>query len=391
MIRSWFLNILIILLSGLLLIDLIGGYALAQGEQTSVMVVYKGVLALTISIFLLRIKSFWFFIFPTLIFIILILFASYQSDSISNIGDKLALLFRFIFNSVVFIFLVSQLKLENGFGKRINFFIHFSFFVLVISILLGSFGVGNTTYSDSAVGSKGYFEGGNDIGVAFLVLGSYILFSLYLKKSLLLLRFSFILLFVIVALLASTKLVIIGSLISIIFIQWHFTKQNIIIKYIYLSLLFGILVTGVYMGIQFSGLMDRMITNMDKGDLIFVLLSGRDNTVLEGFDIFGKSTLITKFFGFQLIQNSEMDLFDILFNFGFVGVLYFCSLALIQMNELRKKINQGYSNASFGRFIFLLCGILGLLAGHTFFSTQGGLFLFSVVAMSYYIPHAYGK
>lgn len=391
MLRSLFLNILIILLSGLLLIDLIGGYALAQGEQTSVMVVYKGVLALTISIFLSRIKSFWFFISPTLIFIILILFASYQSDSISNVGEKLALFFRFIFNSVVFIFLVSQLKLENGFGKRINFFIHFSFFVLVISILLGSFGIGNTTYSDSAVGSKGYFEGGNDIGVAFLVLGSYILFSLYLKKSSLMLRISFIILFVFVALLASTKLVIMGSLMSIVFIQWNFTKQNVIIKYIYLSLLFGILAIGVYLGIQFSGLMDRIITNMDKGDLIFVLLSGRDNTVLEGFDIFGKSTLITKFFGLPSIQNSEMDLFDILFNFGFVGLLYFCSLALIQMNELRKKINQGYTNASFGRFIFILSGLLGLLAGHTFFSTQGGLFLFSVVSMSNYIPRSYVK
>ena len=391
MIRSWFLNILITLLSGLLLIDLIGGYALAQGEQTSVMVIYKGVLAFTISIYLSRIKSFWFFISPTLIFIILILFTSYQSDSINNVGEKLALFFRFIFNSVVFIFLVSQLKLENGFGKRINYFIHFSFFILVISILLGSFGIGNSTYSDSAVGSKGYFEGGNDIGVAFLAVGSYILFGLYLNKRALLLRICFIFLFVFVALLASTKLVIIGSLISIVFIQWHFTKQNAIIKYTYLSLLFVILVTGVYMGIQFSGLLDRIVANMDKGDLIFVLLSGRDNTVLEGFDIFGKSTLSTKFFGLPLIQNSEMDLFDILFNFGFVGVIYFFSLALIQMKKLRKKINQGYSNASFGRFIFFLCGLLGLLAGHTFFSTQGGLFLFSVVSMSYYIPQSYVK
>ena len=63
MIGQWFKNMVMIMLSGLLLIDIIGGYALAQGEQTSVMVIYKGLLATSISFYLARLKSFWHFQF----------------------------------------------------------------------------------------------------------------------------------------------------------------------------------------------------------------------------------------------------------------------------------------------------------------------------------------
>lgn len=386
MIGQWFKNMVMIMLSGLLLIDIIGGYALAQGEQTSVMVIYKGLLAASISFYLARLKSFWYFIIPTLLFIILFVFASFQSGSIGNLGEKLALFFRFLFNSVVFIFLVSELKANRQFGRKVILFIYFSFAILAGSIVLGAFGFGNSTYSDAEVGSKGYFEGGNDIGVAYLVLGSFLLFGLYLQKKSLIIRVCFILLQLAIALLASTKLVILGSLINVLYVLWSFIRINIWIKYLYLSLVVTILLSGLYWGIQSSGLLDRLLTNFDKGDILFVLLSGRDNSVLEGFANFLKSNLITKFFGFPQIQNSEMDGFDILFNFGFMGVLYFLSLAILLYRRLNKLIAIGYSNAKFGRFIFIFCGALGLIAGHTLFSTQGGLFLFAVIAMSYYQP-----
>lgn len=265
-------------------------------------------------------------------------------------------------------------------------FIYFSFVILAGSILFGAIGFGNSTYSDAEVGSKGYFEGGNDIGVAFLVLASFLLFGLYLQKKSLIIRLCFILIQLIIALLASTKLVILGSLISVLYVIWNFIKLNIWIKYLYLSLVITILVSGLYWGIQSSGLLDRLLTNFEKGDILFVVLSGRDSTVFEGFTNFSKSNLITKFFGFPLIQNSEMDVFDILFNFGFMGVFYFISLAILLYRRLSQLIVVGFSNAKFGRFIFIFCGTLGLIAGHTLFSTQGGLFLFAVIAMSYYQP-----
>lgn len=386
MISQLFKNIVMIMLSGLLLIDIIGGYALAQGEQTSVMVLYKGLLATLISFYLARLKSFWQFIIPTFIFIFLFVCASIQSGSIENLVEKMALFFRFIFNSVVFIFLVSEIKANRQFGHKVILFIYFSFVILAGSILFGALGFGNSTYSDAEVGSKGYFEGGNDIGVAFLVLASFLLFVLYLQKKSLTIRLCFILLQLIVALLASTKLVILGSLISVLYVIWNFIKLNIWIKYLYLILVITILVSGLYWGIQSSGLLDRLLTNFEKGDILFVILSGRDSTVFEGFTNFSKSNLITKFFGFPLIQNSEMDVFDILFNFGFMGVFYFFSLAILLYRRLSQLIIVGFSNAKFGRFIFIFCGTLGLIAGHTLFSTQGGLFLFAVIAMSYYQP-----
>jgi hypothetical protein len=386
MIGQWFKNMVMIMLSGLLLIDIIGGYALAQGEATSLMIIYKGLLAASISFYLARLKSFWYFMVPTVLFVILFVFASFQSGSIGNLGEKLALFFRFIFNSVIFIFLVSELKANRQFGRKVLLFIYFSFAILAGSILLGAFGFGNSTYSDAEVGSKGYFEGGNDIGVAYLVLSSFLLYGLYLQNRSLIIRLCFILLQLTIALLASTKLVILGSLINVLYVLWSFVRINIWIKYLYLSLVVAILLSGLYWGIQSSGLLDRLLTNFDKGDILFVLLSGRDNTVLEGFDRFFKSDFLTKFFGFPIIQNSEMDGFDVLFNFGYIGVFYFMVLAILLFIRLNKLVSVGYSNAKFGRFIFIFCSTLGLIAGHTLFSTQGGLFLFVIIAMSYYQP-----
>lgn len=389
MISSWYKNIIIIFLSGLLLIDLIGGYALAQGDQTSIMIIYKGLLAASISIYLTKLKSFWFFIIPTIIFILLFSFSSIQNDSLGSLGEKLALFFRFIFNSIVFIFLVFELQTDKRFVWKFHFFIFFSYLILTGSILLGALGWGNNTYSDAEVGSKGYFEGGNDIGVAYLVLGTYLLYRIYTEGKSILLRICFIFLHLTIALLASTKLVILGSFIGVLYILWRYNKQNIWVKYIYIILTITILAVGVYVGIQSTGLMERILTNLDKGDVLFVLLSGRDNTVIDGFSNFSNSNLIVKFFGFPIIQNSEMDGFDILFNFGFIGVIYFITLAILLFRKLKKMVRLGFANADFGRFIFVFSSALGFLAGHTLFSTQGGLFLLSVVAMSFYNPLFY--
>ena len=386
MIGQWFKNLAMIMLSGILLIDIVGGYAIAQGEQTSIMILYKGLLATLISFHLARLKSFWKFILPTLFFIILFVCASILSGSIDNLVEKLALFFRFLFNSVVFIFLVSELKANRRFGRKVILFIYFSFVILAGSIVLGALGFGNSTYSDAEVGSKGYFEGGNDIGIAFLVLASFLLYGFYLQRKSLTIRLSFILLQLLIALLASTKLVILGSLFIVLYVIWSFTRINIWIKYVYVCLVLTIILSGLYLGIQSSGLMERILTNFEKGDILFVLFSGRESTVLEGFANFSKSNLITKFFGFPLIQNSEMDVFDILFNFGFIGVCYFLALAILLYRSLSQLIIVGFSTAKFGRFIFIFCGSLGLIAGHTLFSTQGGLFLFAVIAMSYYQP-----
>jgi hypothetical protein len=129
----------------------------------------------------------------------------------------------------------------------------------------------------------------------------------------------------------------------------------------------------------------------ENRDLLFVIFSGRDNTFLEGFSSFIRANSTTQIFGFPIIQNSEMDGVDVLLNFGFLGVCYFTVLAFILYRKLNKLVSLGVQNAIFGRFIFIFCTFLGIIAGHTLFSTQGGLFLFSVVAISFYNPSMYGK
>ncbi|MEN9327051.1 MAG: hypothetical protein RI943_1491 [Bacteroidota bacterium] len=385
----WYRNILMILLAGLLLVDLIGGYSLAQGEETSVMLFYKAFLAVAISLYLLRNKSFWLYMLPTAFFIIFLSIASLYDNAIGTLGEKLALLFRFIFNCVVFLFLVFEFQKRNSFERKYRLFIYVNFLILVVSILLGAFGIGNTTYSDVKIGSKGFFEGGNDIGVAYLALGVYILYYLYSKGKPFFLRLFFIFFQLVIALLASTKLVIIGTSFGILYVLWRFNKQNILIKYFSISIIVSILVIGIYWGIQSTGLMDRILGFYENRDLLFVLLSGRDNTVSRGFERFGQSNLINQLFGFSTIQNSEMDGFDILFNFGFVGIGYFLTLAFILYRKLHIKARLGNQNAIIGKFIFVFCTTLGFLAGHTLFSTQGGLFLFSVVAIGFCNPSFY--
>lgn len=374
-------KIVFLLLFNILLIDLIGGYVLSTGNETSIMVIYKSALFVAILYFLRRDTTFLLYITSILFFSFLLFCFHFINGTGEYFSSKIILISRFNLNISVFLFLSNRIKNSQLFFFKLKCLLNFNFIVIFFSVVLGVFGFGRATYEGADVGSKGFFEGGNDIGIAFLAISYFKLSLSYYYKRPFYQKGFLITIILITAIATTTKAIIIGSLVSILFINMYYMQSNVIVKYIKALSITFILAFVIYQGALISGIYERLVFVLDLHDFWFIIFSGRNEFASIVFQQFTKSSLELKTFGFDQLYNIEMDFFDILFNFGYIGLIYFLMLFLFIQFRIRICIIQGKIFASQIRYLFTFIVFIGLISGHVLFSTQGGLFLFVVTSL----------
>lgn len=258
-------------------------------------------------------------------------------------------------------------------------------FVLVLNILLGLVGVGFHTYPNEQIGFKGFFYAGNELAGIISVLFPFLLFIVYRNYS----KIKYILcsLFLMaISILIGTKSTMIISLISVFFIVYAYgtIKERISVVLIVFFALIMVGGYGLYLFNEMdSDIVDRWMYSYDKGGFIMFFLSSRDEFLAERTDAFFNGGFWIQLLGLGGNRTVEMDPFDALINYGYLGLFLIYSFViylLIRSYKLRKSYLLGYVVLLVNCLIFFI----SLFAGHIFFSGMNSLFIALVNSLSFY-------
>lgn len=264
--------------------------------------------------------------------------------------------------------------------------IKWNLLIISMSLIFSTItGIGNSTYS-FGFGTKSFFASGNGLGV---YIGVMTLVSIYLKKSNLYENISLTVLLIIsfsIALIGS-KAAFVFSLICISTVIWFSKYRAIGIIIIALGVVFG----SYYLIEAFSVVFDVIVKRYENSsNLIEFLGSGRHDYVTGAFsELFSQSDAVFRlifgggaFLSFQApslmrgYDTLETDVFDVLFMYGIVGLVFLLSIYTYILCRLRKD-----------KVLFLsatLCILHSILAGHVIFNGMSSLCVVVLFVLSRY-------
>lgn len=253
--------------------------------------------------------------------------------------------------------------------------------VLFSNVFLGLFGIGYHTYVTGEYGYKGFFASGNEMGGLVVVLIPVLLYWMYFSRTLS--KYVFCtLLCILFAILLATKSVILIVAFFCIYIPFIFTPNKKTKRKIICG---GILLITIAVYIFFNHL-DRGATNFmveffyryDKGGLLYLLLSSRNEFVMEQYKIFSSAPFYQQIFGMGCkvgnVDTVEMDFFDILFYYGYFGLM----VTILITIKLFQVVNKARGRNRFINVIRMsdtLMIIMATIAGHILFSSTAGLYI----------------
>ena len=322
----------------------------------------------------------------------------------------IAIIFKYILLIFSYFFFSNLIKKNSNFLiGDILFVMNASFIVIALNMILGILGFGFAQYGEGSdeisIGTKGFFYAGNEITGVMIVVFVFILFQTYKNKKL-----SFYILTALVLLLLSlmkaTKGAILGTILSIISVPFLYycpkllrvsftTLKRTLLMVISLVLLAIV----VYQGIFITGLSVRLKYFFLRKGIVSFILSSRDVALKKSLQefiensslfeiLFGKGTYL---FTRAVVDNYgqpiivEIDLFDFLFQFGFIGVTIVYGFHLYWLFRSIYFWKTGHK--TYVRFIFLMNTLMlfiSLSAGHIFNSGMVTLFLGMLNSLFFY-------
>jgi len=337
--------------------------------------------------------------FDSCVFAILFIFLGFIITSLNSFfasGGDLAVLtndvtifFRFLLIPVSFMY--GKQIIQSYTSKEVNTLfkkiIIINFFVLSINLLMGFAGIGYKQYEDN-IGSVGFFFAGNEVSAVMIILFCFIASYFYTHKS----KKKYLILslvFLTLAIIKATKVGIIG--VSILLLLTPFLHARLTLSYkiklkslkvffISLSLivLIGYLLTSYIVS---SDIFQRLEYFYSKADgIVTFLLSGRNQFVQIGWQKFKNLEFFNLLFGvgnnraldfitgyYGAPKATEIDFFDFLFQFGFVGLflvygmhLYFFFLSFFSLLKRKSELAAPCFLSN------LLILFISLTAGHVF-------------------------
>lgn len=258
---------------------------------------------------------------------------------------------------------------------------------LFVPFLLGK---GTYTYEASAAGFKGFFYAQNDLSSIFIVLIT-LSCSNFLKEikahwdwQLLISTLIFMSDLICILLIGMKTgivyalLILIFIIVSLVFSDDYYSVENhgfAIIGCIIILLAFffkGIGTTSDMLSQTWVRI--TYFYHLYGGDLIRLITSSRSEYLKASFEnfIYGNHSIFILFFGqgpayrienFGRLGLSEMDFFDLFFNYGLIGITLF----LIIINYILKESFRT-KNHSIYSFIFIVILIYSFFAGHVIYS-----------------------
>jgi hypothetical protein len=299
-------------------------------------------------------------------------------------------LLKIIYLISIFFFLKIKIKnIEMTFDILVTYILNMALLYSVIQLLTTVLGINVQTYgSDNGIagGSRGIFASGNGLSLFFGFMTSIALYKYKSDKNKKYLLY-FFMLFI--------SCVLVGTKASIIFSIFNFAFLFYCIKLHYkIFIIILLLITGTYLLNLFSQIFEMIIYRFqNKQNIMTFLASSRDQRRINAFnsyDIDGLNSLRI-FFGAgafasfrsllkDMIANTpstERDFYDIFFNYGIVGLLFF--FVYIVKNTLIFLKHRYY----FFLLVFALIVLYSMLAGHVVFDAMSGLGLIIIPVICY--------
>ena len=398
-------KIILFLMLPSLLIDSITGWMSLNAPLTiSLSQIYRSGMFVVMFAWL---AWFWFRGIALLISLLamLMIFMAWQSFSatnfpsvLENLRFNLSLFAHFVF----YLFLVGYIRCIRSnmpellwLEKTVYRIIWFSFLVIAINIILGSFGFGYSTHTfyEESGGSTGFFFAGNTLSSVFLIISGVILIRIWSRRKLV----SYLLLAIVMLVLAimlQTRVVILGTLIFIIFIpismtgiisRWRFNSKPLIP--FFFGLTFGLTALSWLISSD-SAIVRRTIYVHEKRDFLSAVTSGRSDFFSAAMDAWEKyysqidwllglgwvgfMEAMTRIMGYQ--KSVEIDYVDILMAnglFGLVLVLIIWAWYLRSSFILRSKTEIACGILFINIFLLILAGT----SGHVLYSSMNGMFV----------------
>ena len=368
-------KVIIILFSVLPLIDSLNGFT----TELPIGIVYKIGLCAVLLLTLInrrKISSKYFFIVLFLTIYILL------SISVNlALGGKLTHVdypIKLLFNAVLLCLLLDLIKHNIMTGESIYTILENSSYVFICCFIVPYFlGVGNSVYS-GGIGYKAFFISQNELGMLITVMVFFTAYKLICRNSIkdvICLSLLFL-----CGMLLNTKTTIIACIIAIAaWIIPIFYKSKLSVKIMTIvTLLVGIIVFRNVVISAFNASIDRysiLLSKFYNGVPLTGILSGRDIFLQNAWENLKQSNTLIK----GLIGNGfcsdiliEMDLFDVFFYLGIIGLLPVIIFLLIMFRTTLKNSKQDHS---FVRPLSLLVMIaLFSLAGHVLFMSMSGCY-----------------
>lgn len=399
---SYLDNFIILLLFALLPMDMLNGIVLKNGINLPISIgqLYK----LTILVFI-----FFRFLFkPQLLLIslgctaLLLLPSLYQSIktfSASFFFEDIIKISKYLTPLFCFLFFTDYIKREGIIGiKRLQKLIRFSYIILVGNILLKYVGLGYPMYEFGSIGSKGFFFAGNEISVLLVILSSIIAFNMWNggRKIQYFLFWAFTLF---VGLTISSKTGLVGILLVFVLIPLKKPSLKINFKNIafFLGAVLMVIPLAIYLVwrfIQGTALLIRLEYFSKKFDFWTFILSNRNvffkdayATYIEKYNFFEKLIGVgqTQYENLNNGMIVEIDLADIFFSYGFLGLIYFIALlSFLIIQAVRFSRNKKYVYANFVLLMILFLLGISTTAGHVFSSGMAAVFIGLIFSLMYF-------
>jgi len=149
----------------------------------------------------------------------------------------------------------------------------------------------------------------------------------------------------------------------------------------------------LYVGVVQTGLYAKILGSFEKYDILTFIYSNRNNFAVNGWEVFSSQySLFEQLFGVGqqhflklAIKSAEIDVIDVLFYYGYFGLLFLLGLIanmfVKSFVQIRKK---SFIFAGYSLFMIALLFMISLIAGHTFFSGLAGPFIGLIFALPYF-------
>ena len=336
---------------------------------------------------------------PTFYQILIQLDTSFLISDIVKVSRYLTPLFSFLFFKD---FIDRQDPIEL---KKLFKLVWFSYIVLVVNVLIKYIGLGYPMYKAGDIGSKGFFFAGNETSALLIILTSILAYKLFLSKE----RWKFYIFMVFslfVGLSISSKTGVLGILLMLILIPLERPTAQIKIgklKKLILTLLVSIplVVSGTWWAVKQSSVLDRLSYYWSKLDILTFIFSHRNFFFTDAYKVYMEEySIIEKFIGvgqtrYELLNNSkiiEIDIADVFFAYGFVGLILFLFLFGVLINQSWRFSK--FEEYKYTNFVFLMALILlgiSSIAGHVFSSGMSAIFIGLLFSLMYLKNYAVSK
>lgn len=373
----------------LVIVDIINGYFLNKGMDSSLGVCVKAVILLLSIIILTASTKYRGILVFTLIYVPFFLLTILLNTD-SPMGPTINHLLKFVTVVLVYYAAVFLFRTNRISQKKIIVAFYVNTVLLLVNVFIGLLGIGYYAY-ENILGCKGFIYAHNEMsGMEAVLFGTsyFFIYQRYANKKFILVIINIV--FLIAALLLSTKTAILLVTIDLLLVPWVFKKNKGVIvsfiktskiKIIVLLSIIGIMVYYGYALLEYSGAIDRWIYFFDK-DGANAIYSSRDVFWAEEKYEWIDGNIAVKLFGLGGNRSVEMDQADTLLNYGLIGIVLVYSFYF----SLVLKAFRCRNRSVYAKYLWILnvCILASsCFAGHLLFSGLMGIHFALMNALLY--------